>query len=101
MVMIGTSLMRVLIDLIFLSGLPLAIGNGSCMGAFKDHLLQSLVYQVFGNFVNHLLPICWVLKIYDLSDRGSWRDTVESAPGNPSLIAQSLIVPSSTDNSYT
>jgi len=68
--MIGTSLTRVLIDVVFLTGLPLIIRKGKgCMGPFTDHLAQSLIYSVFGNVVNHLLPICWILKIYDASSR--------------------------------
>lgn len=37
--MIGTSLMRILIGLIFLSNIPLGIVDHSCMGDFNDHLV--------------------------------------------------------------
>lgn len=56
------------------------------------------MYQVFGTFVNHILPVSWALKIYDLSDRRSWTETVESTPVNSSLVAHSLIVSSHNDS---
>lgn len=67
--MIFTSLLRIIIDLFFLIIVPLLgiLDSNSCVGPFEEHPFRTIVYTGFGNIVNHLLPILWIVKIYSIS----------------------------------
>jgi hypothetical protein len=65
--MIVSSFMRVVIDILFLTALPLFIKEHSrdeCIAPFSSHVFQSIFYLIVGNVINHILPIIWILKIY-------------------------------------
>lgn len=63
--MIVTSFMRIVIDIPFLI-MPMFIkSNNPCIGDFNSHIMQTIFYNIFGNIINHFLPIIWTLKIYN------------------------------------
>jgi hypothetical protein len=71
--MIFTSAIRILIDTVFLIIIPITgiLDGGGCIGQFSDHAIRTVVYNIIGNIINHVLPIIWVLKIYNLSSFSS------------------------------
>lgn len=68
--MIFTSLLRIVIDLFFLIIIPFTgiLDGNSCVGPFEQHSFRTIVYTGVGNIVNHLVPILWVIKIYNISE---------------------------------
>ena len=73
--MIFSSFLRVIIDLVFL-GLPWITSSASeaCLGDFSTHAFHSIFYNVLGNIINHYLPIICILKVYDFDRRESFSE---------------------------
>ena len=67
-VMIIVSLLRIINALFFVT-LPQfeVIPEGDCLDSFSNNPLRTIFFNGVENCVNHLLPIIWVLKIYNLS----------------------------------
>ena len=86
--MIISSLIRVVIDILFLTALPLLVkehSSSACVGPFSSHIIQSVFYLIIGNVVNHILPIIWVLKIY--SFESSEQEDSDSEPNQKLLTS--------------
>ena len=66
--MIIISLFRIINDLGFVT-LPQwgVIPQGDCIASFSQNPQRTILFNGLGNLLNHLLPIIWVLKIYNIS----------------------------------
>lgn len=62
-------MLRIVIDFFFLIVVPFLdiLDSNECLSPFGDHSFRTIAYIGIGNFVNHLLPICWIVKIYSIN----------------------------------